>query len=125
MVKEIVRHPLARELQLSPEEVLDVIAGARRLKMTVRGWVAERHLRDRRAEIPGMTECEWLEAEGSPDLRVRCKDGPFLTVECKNVLREADKDKLPRLDFQRTRHSKADPCRTGLALADANVMALG
>jgi hypothetical protein len=36
---DVAHHPLAKELALAPEEVLDVIASARRLKMAVRGWV--------------------------------------------------------------------------------------
>jgi restriction-modification system family protein len=40
-VDESALHPLAKEFELSTDEILNVIAGARRLKMAVRGWVAE------------------------------------------------------------------------------------
>lgn len=104
-------HPLLRELELGAEDVLELIAGARRLKMAVRGWVAEEHLRATLAKVDGITHCERLDEEGGPDLLVRYRDGPRLTVECKNVLRVLNKTRnLPRIDFQRTRAAKGDPC---------------
>jgi hypothetical protein len=104
-------HPLLRELDLGAEDVLELIAGARRLKMAVRGWVAEEHLRATLVRLDGITQCERLDEEGGPDLRVRYRDGPPLTIECKNVLRVLNKTRnLPRIDFQRTRAAKHDPC---------------
>jgi hypothetical protein len=120
---EIAGHPLAKELALTPDEVLDVIANARRLKMAVRGWVAERHLRDILAQTPGVTYCEPINQEGSADLHIRVNEGPLLTVECKNVLRETDAKGLARLDFQRTRISKKDPCSRYYAPDDFDVVA--
>ncbi|WP_296387700.1 hypothetical protein [Reyranella sp.] len=90
--------------------VLDLIAGARRLKMAVRGWVAEEHLRAALANVPGVTHCERLDDDGGPDLRVGYRSGPLLTVECKNVARETDRFGNPKIDFQRTRAAKSDPC---------------
>src|SRR5690606_22529169 len=56
-------HPLAKELALDPTEILEVIANARRLKMAVRGWVAEEHLRKALSEVPGVTRCQRLDEE--------------------------------------------------------------
>jgi hypothetical protein len=109
-LRDIAQHPLAKEFDLNPEEILELIAGARRLKMAVRGWVAEEHLRDTLATYPGVTYCERLDEEGGPDLRVSYRGGGLLTVECKNVLRLRSRTGLPRIDFQRTRASKGDPC---------------
>jgi Methylase-associated X1 len=120
---DVANHPLAKELALSPEEVLDVIANARRLKMAVRGWVAERHLKDILTRTPGVTYCAAIDQEGSADLHIRVNEGPLLTVECKNVLRETDAKGLPRLDFQRTRTSKKDPCSRYYAPSDFDVVA--
>jgi len=103
-------HLLAREFDLSPTEILELIANARRLKMAVRGWVAEEHLRATIARMPEIAECRRLDSEGSPDLAVRLHGGPPLTIECKNVLRHVSARGYPRVDFQRTRASKADPC---------------
>ena len=119
----LAEHPLLRELALDPSEVLDLIAGARRLKMAVRGWVAEEHLRQALVELPGVTECESLDGEGMPDLRLRWKDGPPITVECKNVLRQPNAQGVPRLDFQRTRAAKGDPCSRYYAPRDFDVVA--
>lgn len=120
---DVPQHPLAKELGLGPGEVLDVIANAQRLKMAVRGWVAERHLKEVLSGTPGITYCEPINKEGAADLHVRMDEGPLLTIECKNVLRQTDSNNLPRLDFQRTRASKKDPCSRYYAPADFHVVA--
>jgi hypothetical protein len=104
------KHPLVKQFGLEPDEILNLIAGARRLKMAVRGWVAEEHLRAALSKVPGVTHCERLDDEGGPDLMVSYRAGPLLTVECKNVARETDRFGNPKIDFQRTRASKGDPC---------------
>jgi len=103
-------HPLVQQFSLSPDEILDLIAGARRLKMAVRGWVAEEHLRSTLSTIPDITCCERLDDEGGPDLRIAFRGGPPITIECKNVARETDRQGNPKIDFQRTRASKGNPC---------------
>jgi len=120
---DVPQHPLAQELGLGPSQVLDVIANAQRLKMAVRGWVAERHLKDALSRTPRITYCEPINKEGAADLHVRLDDGPLLTIECKNVLRQTDSNNLPRLDFQRTRASKNDPCSRYYAPSDFHVVA--
>jgi len=115
-------HPLVNEFGLGEREILGVIAGARRLKMAVRGWVAEEHLRDQLAKLRGV-QCERLDAEGGPDVCVRFEGGPPLMVECKNVLRKTDAKGRPRVDFQRTRASKIDPCSRYYAPDDFDVVA--
>jgi hypothetical protein len=122
-LEEIAQHPLLGEFQLSATEVLDVIANARRLKMAVRGWVAEEKLRDTISKLKGITHCGKIDAEGGPDLEIRVRNGPLLTVECKNVLRVPNKNGIPRLDFQRTRASKKDPCSRFYAPTDFDVVA--
>lgn len=103
-------HALARELELSETEVLDLIASARRLKMAVRGWVAEEHLVRTLERVPGVTECWRLDEEGGPDVRLLFEESKLLTLQCKNVLRQTLADGTVRLDFQKTRASKGDPC---------------
>lgn len=116
-------HPLVKQFELSSDEILDLIAGARRLKMAVRGWVAEEHLRSVLAKVPGITHCERLDEEGGPDLRVSFRNGPLLTVECKNVSRETDREGNPKIDFQRTRAAKANPCSRYYAPTDFDIVA--
>lgn len=102
-------HDLAQEFELAENEVLDLIAGARRLKMAVRGWVAELHLVRQLQSVAGVSDCERIEADGGPDVRLRYLGSRLLTVECKNVLRNRAADGTPRMDFQRTRRG-SDPC---------------
>jgi len=116
-------HPLAEELALDPNQILELIAGARRLKMAVRGWVAEEHLRSALTLIPGVTKCERLDEEGGPDLHLSYRGGRLLTIECKNVLRKRDQAQRPRIDFQRTRASKANPCSRYYAASDFDIVA--
>ncbi len=115
-------HALAGELELSPDEVLDLINNARRLKMAVRGWVAEEHLVRRLRQVEGVTDCVRLDAEGSPDIELRFEGSDLLYVECKNVLRKI-KGGLPHVDFQRTRVSKGDPCTRYYSPKDFDVLA--
>jgi len=103
-------HELATEFELTSEEILDLIQSAPRLKMAVRGWVAERHLFDQLQGLPGLAECQPLEDEGQPDLMVRLPGQSAVLVECKNILRDIYADGSYKLDFQRTRASKEDPC---------------
>lgn len=116
-------HPLAAEFELEPDQILELIAGARRLKMAVRGWVAEEKLRDLLSRTKGVTHVERLDEEGGADLRVRWKDGPPLLLECKNVLRKRNAAGLARIDFQRTRASKSDPCSRYYAPTDFDIVA--
>ena len=116
-------HALAEEFQLSETEVLDLIASARRLKMAVRGWVAEEHLYRTLRKLPGVTDCARLDQEGSADIQLRYRGSRPLTVECKNILRKTTADGTRRLDFQRTRASKSDPCSRYYKPGDFDVIA--
>jgi hypothetical protein len=118
-----VTHALAEEFQLSHGEILDLIASAPRLKMAVRGWVAEVHLEEQLKLVPGVDECQRLEEEGGADLRVRYRGSRPLEIECKNVLRQRQADGTMRLDFQRTRASKGDPCSRFYAPTDFDMVA--
>ena len=117
-------HALAREFRLSETEVLDLIASARRLKMAVRGWVAEEHLVRRLSGVSGVSECTRLETERGPDVSLRFRGGPPITIECKNVLRAATAQGLPRVDFQRTRAAKSDPCSRYYGPAEFDLVAV-
>ena len=46
-----------------------------------------------------------------------------MTIECKNVLRRQLSDKIPRIDFQRTRTSKNDPCSRYYSDKDFDIVA--
>lgn len=116
-------HQLAREFEMSDAAVLDLIAGASRLKMAVRGWVAEQHLLEQLQQVEGITDCQSIKAENSPDIQLRYEDSDLLFVECKNVMRKPTKAGAARVDFERTRTSKADPCSRYYSPDDFHVLA--
>lgn len=116
-------HTLASELDLDQNEILDLIQSAPRLKMAVRGWVAGVHLERLLRGLPEVSACERIEEDGQPDLRVRIGAGPPLTIECKNVLRRSRSDGTARVDFQRTRASKSDPCSRFYRPTDFEILA--
>lgn len=122
-VATILPHALAQELEMQPDQILDLISSARRLKMAVRGWVAEEHLRAVLERTPGISECQRMDEEGRPDIRLRYMDGKPVFIECKNVLRRMNAKGQPRLDFQRTRAAKSDPCSRYYAPTDFDVVA--
>lgn len=116
-------HALAREFEMADHEVLDLIASARRLKMAVRGWVAEEHLVRVLRDVPGVTNCARSDEEGGPDVTLNFRGSRLLTVQCKNVLRERTAAGIARIDFQRTRASKSDPCSRFYRVDDYDVIA--
>ncbi len=116
-------HQLAEEFELSESEVLDLIAGARRLKMAVRGWVAEEHLVRKLQTVKGVTNCMRLDDEGGPDVSLRYEGGRPLMIECKNVLRDRAANGDARIDFQKTRASKGDPCSRYYKAGDFDLVA--
>ena len=116
-------HRLANEFQLDEREVLDLIEKAPRLKMAVRGWVAEEHLYRELRAVAGVTDCEHIEEEGGADVRLRYRDSGLLEIECKNVLRKTTAAGEARVDFQRTRASKADPCSRYYRVEDFDMVA--
>jgi hypothetical protein len=115
-------HSLVKEFDLSETEVLDLIERANRLKVAVRGWVAEEHLFRYLSKIPEIRSCSRLEGDG-PDLSVLLSDQRRLMIECKNVLRKPGREGVARLDFQRTRASKSDPCSRYYSPKDFDVVA--
>ncbi|WP_295887548.1 hypothetical protein [uncultured Thiohalocapsa sp.] len=121
---EVARiHQLTSEFQLAENEILDLIESAPRLKMAVRGWVAEAHLVRQLAGLPAITECMPIEEDGRPDVRVSLRGSRPIFIECKNVLRRPYADGTYRLDFQRTRAAKGDPCSRYYTAEEFDVVA--
>jgi hypothetical protein len=116
-------HKLLDELNIAPEALLDLISSASRLKMAVRGWVAETHLEAHLKGIDGVTECRRIQEEGKPDISLRWRGSRPILIECKNVLRTTYAGGIPKLDFQRTRASKCDPCSRYYMPSDFQVVA--
>jgi len=107
-VDRLTAHALERQFGLTARQILDVISGHFRLATAVRGSVAEHHLRTHLLAVPEISEVSSLDKDGQPDFEVRCRSGKY-RIECKNVLRR-ESALGPRVDFQKTRASKRDPC---------------
>jgi len=118
-----VPHAVAEEFQLSRDQILDLIGSAPRLKMAVRGWVAEVHLQSLLARVRGVEDCVRIEEEGGADIRLRYRGSRPLEIECKNVLRQRLADGTIRLDFQRTRAAKGNPCSRFYSAKDFDLVA--
>lgn len=117
------RHPVLDELGVESDQLLSLIEGASRLKMAVRGWVAEQHLFDALLLLDGVSHCERLEVDGKPDVSLRWRGSEPILVECKNTLRTTYADGRPKVDFQKTRASKGDPCSRYYRPSDFPVLA--
>lgn len=102
-------HALAEEFALPEKKVLDLIHERRMLKMAVRGSVAEEHLVKLLEAVPGVRNCRRLESDRGPDVALSFR-GSEVRLECKNSSRKPTKDGFEKIDLQRTRASKADPC---------------
>jgi hypothetical protein len=116
-------HALAREFAMSEADVLDLIASTPYVKKAVRGSVAEAHLVRQLAKLPGATECLRVPGDGEVDVSLRLDGGPIVRIQCKNVLRQTTRDGLARVDFQRTRAAKSDPCSRYYSPTDFDVVA--
>ena len=103
-------HKLVKELNLTERALFDLIAETSRLKMAVRGWVAEVHLETYLQGVPGVEDCYRINEEGSADISLRFRGSNPILVECKNVAGKTSAAGIPKIDFQRTRASKSDPC---------------
>jgi len=115
-------HELAEEFELSEAEVMDLIESAPRLKMAVRGWVAEEHLYREIRGWPDVSDCQRVTVDRGADIKLRFR-GHALNVECKNVLRKTNRAGLARVDFQRTRAAKGDPCSRYYSPNEFNIVA--
>ncbi len=119
---EFSGHPLEQELGLPARGILDLLTGAFRLHVAVRGAAANHHLTTKLLQTPALTAVTAIDKDGRPDLSLVYKDRPFL-VECKNVLRKPTKDLSPRVDFQKTRAAKGNPCSRYYRASQFHVLA--
>jgi restriction-modification system family protein len=120
-VAEFSRHELEDALGLSKDEILDLASGAFRLMVAMRGAAAEKHLETHLESVSALDEVKRIDEDGRPDFEVRCGRKKIL-VECKNVLRRS-KPEQPKVDFQKTRASKNDPCSRYYRPEDFHILA--
>lgn len=112
-------HRLENELGISREELLDLLDSAFRLKVAVRGRVAEHHLGKKLDSLRGVSSVRSLDEDGQPDFELVYRKRTF-RIECKNVRREIFP---PRVDFQKTRAAKGNPCSRYYSSSQFEVLA--
>ncbi len=105
----LVGHPLEQMLGLPASQILDVVQEHFRLLVALRGSVAEYHLGEVLRNMEGIEDVQPLDKDGEPDFVVTFKREK-LRIECKNTLRSRTALGFPKVDFQKTRASKSDPC---------------
>lgn len=112
---------LLATLGLPIDDLLIMVAGNPRLLTAIRGGVAERHLQSALANVRGITHLKKLSLDGQPDFVFRFGRRD-LRLECKLVSPHLTRG-LPRVDFQKTRASKADPCSRYYASSQFELLA--
>jgi hypothetical protein len=115
------RHPLETEMGLTWEAILDSIDEAFRLKVAVYGRAAEKHLERTLIDSRAFDRVSAIDADGRPDFSVRYRGVDF-TIECKNVLRAQSRRGI-KVDFQKTRAAKNNPCSRYYSPNDFDVLA--
>jgi hypothetical protein len=116
------RHPLEQELGLEAREILDLVGAGFRLHAALGGQAAELYLGRLLEATPGITHVRHLDEDSRPDFELR-HEGRTRTIECKNSLRGVPKGGLARVDFQKSRASKADPCSRYYRASQFDVLA--
>jgi hypothetical protein len=101
-------HKLLTQFGLPIDQILDLIAENPRLHTAVRGGVAERHLQLTLQMMRGVTNIQKITEDGKPDFAIKFLR-QRLRIECKNVSPDTTRG-LPRVDFQKTRAAKGNPC---------------
>jgi hypothetical protein len=114
-------HGLLAQFGLPIDQLLDLIAENPRLHTAVRGGVAERHLHGVLERTPGVTGLRKINVDGQPDFWLHYHRRP-LRIECKNVSPKTSRG-VPRVDFQKTRAAKGNPCSRYYAVSQFEVLA--
>lgn len=117
-------HALEDAFGLTALDILDVVEGRNRLRVAVRGGVAERHLQKLLELVPGL-EVERLDKDGRADFRVRQSGSqPWTYIECKVCSANRYSDGTPKADVQRTRAPKDFPCGRYYQRSDFQILAV-
>ncbi len=112
---------MVKAMGLPVDQLLAMIAKSRRLRTAMRGGVAEHHLHNHLRRTRSVTHLEKLDQDGQPDFALKFR-GRYLKVECKLVSPTLTRG-LPRVDFQKTRASKSDPCSRYYAPSQFEILA--
>lgn len=96
------RHDLEERFGLPASEILDIISGAKRLGVAVRGGVAEAHLARHLGTDVGVRSFDAIDEDGRHDFDVDTDRGR-LRVECKNASPDTNADGVAKVEVQKTR----------------------
>lgn len=116
---------LAADYQLTPEQILQVIARSPRCEQMVKGFVAEYHFELKLIELKEqglIDDWEKIDQDGQPDYRVTI-GGRTQTIEVKLFMTQAASNGRYKVDFQRTRNSPGDPLSRFYRRSDFDVLA--
>lgn len=105
---KVVPHVLEAQFGIAAERILDLIHEEFRLAAAVRGSVAEHHLERYLRNVRGIETVTHLHQDGEADFSIEY-EGKSYKIECKNVLRHMQGGR-PKVDFQKTRAAKSNPC---------------
>jgi len=104
-----LQHPLESEWRASAWDILSASAGGFRAKVCVLGklaeWKLDELMRSHLELEENLSEVTWNDADDQPDFRLKWRGRP-VTVECKNVRRDAKKPDRLRVELQKTRNSR-------------------
>lgn len=103
-----IPHTLEDSFELSPREILAIIDRRMRLRIAVRGGVAEHHLERHLRDDPDVAEVTALDQDGEPDFEVTLTAGGRVRLECKTCSSNAYADGAAKVEVQKTRASKGD-----------------
>jgi hypothetical protein len=103
------RHALESTFHLTSRELLEIISKRKRLKVAVRGGVAEHHLVETLRRAPSVAAVEEVDVDGPPDVEVTLRNRKLVRVECKNGEENKYANGDGRVEVQKTRASKGDP----------------
>jgi hypothetical protein len=103
------RHLLEETFHLASREILEIIAGRKRLSVAVRGGVAEHHLIKALLADPDVATVDQIDEDGPPDAIATLRDGRRVRVECKNGEETFYANGEGRVEVQKTRASKGNP----------------
>lgn len=115
------QHHLLTTFGLSMHDLLEVIGQNRRLLTAVRGGVAEQHLLELLTKQRSLSNVTKIDKDGQPDFEFVYRRTK-IRIECKNVARKLQRG-LPKVDFQKTRVAKNNPCSRYYSASQFEILA--
>ena len=100
-------HQLEATFSLDASAILDIVNRNFRLKVAVRGGVAEHHLERCLHDVPEICAVTGIDEDGRPDFEIRVNDGRRLLIECKTASPKQYANGDYKVEVQKSRDSGA------------------